>query len=167
MGLEHHQNLELLASIDKLTFSGIHGETFDAENIIGIGIDVCEVQRMKHDVEQTARFVIDTFTDEEIVYCEQPRDHDARAQRYAARFAAKEAVVKALGGVDTNVIDWHEISVLKGESGKPYVLLDGRVAQRAQELGVSETFLSLTHTGDIALAWCIAVKGTQPKPNLD
>jgi holo-[acyl-carrier protein] synthase len=86
--------------------------------------------------------------------------------RLAARFAAKEAVVKALG--DEGPIDWRDIEVLASPAGKPYVRLHGRPAERAARRGVAQLELSLTHHGDLAHAvvvgWCAAPPG---EPFLD
>lgn len=128
-----------------------------AEQTIGIGIDVCNVSRIQQDIEELDTFVIDTFTDPEIVYCEQAINSFVRAQRYAARFAAKEAVIKALGGIEEGV-NFQDIYILKGDrSGQPFIHLEGMVQARAEELGVTRFFISIAHEKDIAIAECRAI----------
>ncbi len=123
-----------------------------AQDIKDIGLDVCEISRIQKDIENGV-FCIDNFTDEEIVYCEQARPPLLRAQRYAARFAAKEAVIKALGGIDREGFSYKDISVLKGEvTGKPYIFLDGKARSRAESLGVKEILITFAHVKDLAVA---------------
>ncbi|OGH19710.1 MAG: hypothetical protein A3D74_00435 [Candidatus Levybacteria bacterium RIFCSPHIGHO2_02_FULL_37_13] len=120
---------------------------------------MCNVPRLQKDMEEIGPFIPDNFTDEEIVYCEQARQPFLRAQRYAARFAAKEAVVKALGGIDRNGFGYKDIAVLKDEiSGKPFIFLDGKAKTRAEEIGINKILISITHEKDHAVAWCIVMK---------
>lgn len=134
-------------------------QDFNAQNIVDIGVDECDIPRLQKDIEETGTFIPDNFTDEEIVYCEQARQPLLRAQRYAARFAAKEAVIKALGGIDRDGFSYKDITVLKGTiSGKPYIYLDGKAKARAEEIGVNKILLTITHEKDRAIAWCIAMK---------
>lgn len=129
------------------------------QNVKGIGLDICDVSRIQGDIEEAREFIIDNFTDEEIVYCEQARKPLLRAQRYAARFAAKEAVIKALGGIDRDGFSYKDINILKGEiTGKPYIFLDGKAKARAESLGVKEILITFTHVKDLAVAFC-AVMG--------
>lgn len=128
-----------------------------AEYTIGIGIDICEVEKIQQEIEGNNRFIIDTFTDPEIVYCEQPDSNLLRAQRYAARFAGKEAVIKALGGIPGGV-DFQEIYILKDRvSGKPFIHLEGKAQAHSETLGVTGFFVSLSHGKSIAIAECRAV----------
>jgi len=127
------------------------------QNVKGIGLDMCDVMRIQKDIE-IETFIIDNFADEEIVYCEQARQPSLRAERYAARFAAKEAVIKALGGIDKEGFSFKDIIVLKGTvTGKPYVFLDGKAKARAEALGIKEIFISFAHEKDLAVAFCITV----------
>lgn len=140
-------------------FAGILTKTnMGVEGIVGIGVDRCSVPRLQKDIEEIAIFIISCFADPEIVYCEQADSSLLRAQRYAARFAAKEAVTKALG-IDGRAVDFRDISVLKESSGRPYIFLDGRVKDIAGRLGVTRFFLSISHEKDAAVAFCIAVGG--------
>ena len=127
-------------------------------DIIGNGVDRCSVPTIRRILEQTPSFIVETFADWEIIYCEQARNELIRAQRYAGRFAAKEAVTKALG-LNGYGVNFQEISVLKEKSGKPFIYLDGEVKRHAEILGVNTILLSITHSRSSALAWCIAVSG--------
>ena len=119
--------------------------------IIGIGVDIVEVRRIQAalDNPQTGqRFRDRVFTPGEIAYCARRR---TGAESYAARFAAKEAVVKALG----TLVGWREIEVVRTD-GPPAICLHGRAAARAAELGIRNIHLSLSHTADHAIAYVIA-----------
>lgn len=125
--------------------------------IVGIGVDLCNVARVRENIEHIGTFIISYFADPEIVYCEQADSSLLRAQRYAARLAAKEAVTKALG-LDGRSIDLREIMILKKRSGKPFVFLDGKVRSYADGLGVSGLHLSLAHEKYLATAYCVATR---------
>ncbi len=120
--------------------------------IVGVGLDLCLISRMEKALARSGgRFAARIFTPEERRYCEgraQP------AQHFAARFAAKEAILKALGVPDG--LSWHELEVGHQPSGGPHVLLHGAAAQAATQRGVSKLHLSLTHQGDAACAVVIA-----------
>lgn len=155
MGKE--QNLSYLGQISDL--HQLFPQEFNPQNIVDIGVDVCDVPRLQKDIEEIGPFIPDNFTDEEIVYCEQARRPFLRAQRYAARLAAKEAVIKALGGIDRDGFSFKDITVLKGTiSGRPFIFLDGKAKARAEEIGVNKILISVTHLKDHAIAWCIAIK---------
>lgn len=133
-------------------------QVLDPQNIVDIGVDKLEVPRMQKDIEEIPTFIPDNFTDEEIVYCEQARQPNLRAQRYAARFAAKEAVIKALGGIDKEGFNYKDITVLRNEiSGQPYIFLEGKAKARAQAIGVNRVFITLTHEKDSAIAFCVVL----------
>jgi holo-[acyl-carrier protein] synthase len=120
--------------------------------VSGVGIDAVEVARLRRLLERLPRAYERLFSDQERRYCDGYADP---FPRYAARFAAKEAVGKALGiGIIGFV--WREIEVLSG--GKPRVALHGLVAQIARRLGVSRVELSLSHTGGMAYATAVAVR---------
>lgn len=123
--------------------------------IAGIGVDACEVDRIRRvlDAPHGARFRARVFTDAEQAYCESRGR--GRVESYAARFAAKEAVGKALGiGIIGFV--WRDIEVLSG--GKPLIALHGGVADIARRLGVTRVEVSLSHTGGMAYAVAAALK---------
>ena len=120
--------------------------------IIGVGIDVVETERMRAVLARTPTFADRVFTEAEREYCRAKRDP---TERFAARFAAKEAVLKAL---DESIlrIPLKQIEVRRSETGKPYVQLWDKAAARADELGVTDWQLSLTHTALIAEAIAVA-----------
>ena len=120
--------------------------------VSGVGIDVVEVARMQRLLERLPRAYERLFSDQERRYSD---GHADPFPRYAARFAAKEAVGKALGiGIIGFV--WREIEVLSG--GRPRVALHGLVAQIARRLGVTRVELSLSHTGGMAYAMAVAIR---------
>lgn len=119
--------------------------------IVGVGIDLVETERIRSAIERTGSgelFVQRVFTLGEIAYCER---HQRRFERYAARFAAKEALVKALGAACA----WHDAEVIHVNDA-PQLRLSGRAESRARELGISRLHLSLTHTEHYAAATVIA-----------
>jgi holo-[acyl-carrier protein] synthase len=122
------------------------------QGVSGVGIDAVEVERIRRLLERLPRAYERLFSDQERRYSDGYADP---FPRYAARFAAKEAVGKALGiGIIGFV--WREIEVLSG--GKPRVALHGHVAQIARRLGVARVELSLSHTGGMAYAMAVAVR---------
>jgi len=128
--------------------------------ILGIGIDVVEVARIRAALANPrtgARFRARVFTEEEIGYCSRRRNGH---QSFAARFAAKEATMKALGHGFGQGIGWREIEVVRGD-GAPSVRLYGAAQKYADALGVGRIHLSLTHTAELAIAYVIA-EGTAP-----
>ncbi|MDE0184526.1 MAG: holo-ACP synthase [Candidatus Poribacteria bacterium] len=118
--------------------------------IRGVGIDIVEVSRIRVASSRWGdRFEGRIYTPEEIKYC---GGTDIRYQRLAARFAAKEAAFKALGTGLRPGMWWHDVSVITGELGKPELILNGRARQHADSLGVSQTFVTLAHTDNYAVA---------------
>jgi holo-[acyl-carrier protein] synthase len=119
--------------------------------IVGTGIDLCEVDRIRKAVESAhgARLVERVFTAREIAYARR-RVHPY--ERFAARFAAKEAGMKALGTGWRNGVTWQDLEVVNLASGKPTLLLHGRAAALAAELKVRNIALSMTHTAEQAMA---------------
>ena len=118
--------------------------------IVGLGIDVFEVSRMErvlHDGDE--HFNRDLFTPSEISYCNRQR---YPAQHYAARFAAKEAVVKALGLDGADGTHWREIEICVGRGGVRYARLHGTLAALAKRRRISRVLLSLSHTRRLAIA---------------
>ena len=121
--------------------------------IIGTGIDLCEVDRMRQAIERHGtRFLRRIFTQREIQYVERKFN---RFERYAARFAAKEAGMKALGTGWHGGITWHDFEVANLPSGKPTLRLSGRAAEVAAGLGVTSVALSLTHTKETGMAFVV------------
>ncbi len=100
------------------------------------------------------------FTPEEISYCER---HKSKYERYAARFAAKEAAMKALGTGWGRGVRWVDIEVGREASGKPTLRLFGRTKEIAEAMGVKQISMSLTHSGNTALAQVIFENQDQPE----
>jgi holo-[acyl-carrier protein] synthase len=123
--------------------------------ILGLGIDLVEVARIEQSIERHGeRFLRRVFTEGEIAYCAAMK---APAPFYAARFAAKEAVSKALGTGIGAECGWLEIEVRRKASGAPFVVLHGAAADTARRLGIATVLLSLSHTRHSAIAQAIAV----------
>ena len=125
-----------------------------AEEQVGLGVDIVEIERMRRILDRTPTFARRVFSEEERIYCES---HADPAVHYAARFAAKEAVVKALGYGFTAGIGVRDIEVVRQSSGKPAIHLGGNAARIAQEMGVIELPISLSHTHTDAIACAIAI----------
>ncbi len=118
--------------------------------VIGVGTDLIEIARISHSIDRFGdRFLARVFTPREIAYCRRKKN---AAESFAARFAAKEAGAKALGTGISRGVSWLELEVAREPSGKPSLSLSGRAAQRARQLGIAKSSLSLTHSKDIALA---------------
>jgi holo-[acyl-carrier protein] synthase len=123
-------------------------------NVVGIGLDLTEIGRIRELlVKHGERFKERTFTATESAYCDS---HTDPAPHYAARFAAKEAVAKALGTGFAQGVGWLDIEVQRTESGQPGVCLHGGAAERAKQLGIDLWMLTLTHSRDTAAASAIA-----------
>ena len=121
--------------------------------IVGIGADLAEVARVRQAIERHGeRFLVRVFTPHEIRYC---RGHRNAAERFAARFAAKEAAMKALGTGWRRGITWRDIEVTNASSGKPSLTLTGKAQEFFSKLGGTRVLLSLTHTESYALAQVI------------
>ncbi len=119
-------------------------------NVKGIGVDLALIPRVREVVRRwDDRFLRRVFTDEEIAYCQRRRDP---IQHFAARFAAKEATLKALGTGLRMGIKWREIEVRRERGQAPTIVLTGRCRAIALARGGSRVLLSLTHDGDYALA---------------
>ena len=125
--------------------------------IISIGVDLIEVDRIRaalEDLRIGSRFRDRVYTDQEIAYCE--KKGRGRYESYAGRFAAKEAVMKALGrGWGANV-RWRDIEVARARSGKPDIVLHAKTADLAQQLGIRRWALSISHTTEHGIAYVIA-----------
>ncbi len=118
--------------------------------LIGTGVDLIEIERIAHSIERYGeRFLRRIYTDHEIAYCSRKR---SSAESFAARFAAKEAGAKALGTGISRGVTWIEFQVARQPGGRPVLELRGRAALLAREMGVKGISLSLTHTGNLAMA---------------
>ena len=125
--------------------------------IIGTGVDLAEVDRIRAALEHPRtgrRFRDRVFTEKEIAYCEKKRR--GKYESYAGRFAAKEAVMKALGRGWGAKVRWLDIEVARARSGKPEIVLHDKTAQLAAERGIRSWALSITHTKQHGLAFVIA-----------
>ena len=118
--------------------------------IVGIGIDLAEVDRIRAAIERNgARFVERIYTAAEIAYVERKAN---RFERYAARFAAKEAGMKAIGTGWKRGVRWQDFEVANLPSGRPTLQLHGVAAKIADGLGVRNVALSITHTAQQGMA---------------
>jgi len=120
--------------------------------ISGIGVDLVDVERVRVIMGRRGTFAERVFTPQEIAYCERQASPE---ESYAARWAAREACRKALGGV--RGMRWHDVRVDRAPSGAPSLVLTGNVLRRAEELGVSQVMVALTHERRMAGAFCVAV----------
>ena len=121
--------------------------------IVGSGVDLCEVARMREAIERHGdRFKSRVFTDREMAYAESKAN---RFERYAARFAAKEAGMKALGTGWRGGLAWRDLEVTNERSGRPTLAFHGKAAEIAARIGVRHVALSLTHTAEQAMAMVI------------
>jgi holo-[acyl-carrier protein] synthase len=122
-------------------------------DIVGLGVDICEIARMERAISRHPTLRDRVFTPEEIAYC----DSKARpAASYAGRFSAREATIKALGGYRGR--RWQDISVTRHPSGAPAIRLDGNAKRRADALGVTDVLITFTHEKTSAVAFAIAIR---------
>jgi holo-[acyl-carrier protein] synthase len=121
--------------------------------IVGTGVDLAEVPRIRASIERFGdRFIRRIFTEAEIAYVERKAN---RYERYAARFAAKEAGMKAIGTGWKRGVTWQDFEVANLPSGKPTLRFHGVAAEFASRLGVKSVSLSLTHTAELGMAHVI------------
>ncbi len=121
--------------------------------IVGMGIDVAEVGRIKAVIEaQTERFLRRVFTLDEVAYCEQFKN---KYERYAGRFAAKEAAMKALGTGWSRGVRWVDVEIVRKRGERPVLALKGEAKNIAEKLGVKNIAVSITHTAEQAFAQVI------------
>lgn len=120
--------------------------------IIGIGTDIVDVSRIQRLIEKSPAFIEKVYCPNEIAYCE---DRANSAESFAARFAAKEAVMKALGTGWAEQISFKEICISSDEKGKPEIELLGATKTFAERLGVKNIHLSLSHERTMALAFVV------------
>jgi holo-[acyl-carrier protein] synthase len=125
--------------------------------IVSVGVDMVEVERIRRALEDKKiglRFRARVYTEGEIDYCEKKRR--AKYESYAGRFAAKEAVMKALGTGWGPKANWRNIEITRARGGRPEVVLHDETCAFAQRLGIRRISLSITHTEQHALAYVIA-----------
>ena len=124
--------------------------------ILGLGLDIAEIDRIEAAITRYgAPFLERIYTSQEVAYCES---HKNRFERYAGRFAAKEAAMKALGTGWRHGIRWRDIEVVREAGGKPTLHLEGIAREFSERLGVKNILLTITHSGNFALAQVIFEK---------
>ena len=122
--------------------------------ILGTGVDLAEVDRIRAAIGRYGRrFIERIYTPAEIAYVEKKAN---RFERYAGRFAAKEATMKALGTGWSRNVGWSEIEVVRQRGQAPTIKLRGKAAEFARKRGITGFHLSITHTGTTAMAHVIA-----------
>ena len=121
--------------------------------IVGTGIDMAEVPRIEASIARFGdRFIRRIFTEAEIRYCDSKAN---RVERYAARFAAKEAAMKAIGTGWNHGVTWRDVEVCRQPGGRPTIAFHGKAAEFAAKLGTAHIALSLSHTKEYAIAQVI------------
>ena len=121
--------------------------------IVGTGIDITEVNRIAASIQRFGRrFLERVFTADEIRYCESKAN---KAERYAGRFAAKEAAMKAIGTGWSRGVTWQDVEVRRAPGGRPTIAFHRKAAEFLQKLDAVRTQLSITHTGEMAMAQVI------------
>jgi holo-[acyl-carrier protein] synthase len=144
-----------LASVDELELA-VAGSLDGAQrrahgHVASVGVDVVEIQSLEHDLELGGdRFVERIYTEQERTYCE------GRVEQLATRFAAKEAIAKALG-TGIRGVDWHDLEVRSERTGRPVVVLHGKAARVATEQHLGAIAISLCHTREHAVAVAIGI----------
>lgn len=124
--------------------------------IVSIGIDIIEVYRIRETIARTPRFAARVYTSDERAYCDAKGA--SAAQSYAARFAAKEAFLKALQTGWRGKITWHDIEIISGDGGVPSLKITGEAANILEKTGANRIHLSLSHTTEHAVAQVILEK---------
>jgi holo-[acyl-carrier protein] synthase len=118
--------------------------------IVGLGLDIAEIDRIEAAITRHGTPILERlYTSAEVAYCESHRN---KFERYAGRFAAKEAAMKALGTGWRRGVRWRDIEVIREASGKPSLALKGTAKRIAEGLGVKNISLTITHSGNLALA---------------
>lgn len=121
--------------------------------IVGTGIDIAEVPRIEASIARFGkRFLHRIFTEAEMRYCDSKAN---RIERYAARFAAKEAAMKAIGTGWNHGVAWRDVEVCRQPGGRPTIAFHGKAAEFAAKLGAVHVALSLSHTKEFAIAQVI------------
>ena len=124
--------------------------------IAGIGVDIVEISRIKNALTRWKdAFLRRIFTENEINYS---RGKKSSYQHFAARFAAKEAVLKAIGDSSIQRVEWHNIEVLNDEFGKPTIRLSGEAKRIKEDRNISEIIISMSHTRTYAVANAILLR---------
>ncbi len=123
------------------------------------GIDIVECSRMEQLVQKhNQRFLQRVFTTDELNYCNQYNKSKKNYEHLAGRFAVKEAVMKILGTGWSDGVSWRDIETYNTVTGKPKIRLHNRAAKIASQMGISEIAISISHTGNLAMASAVAIK---------
>ncbi len=123
--------------------------------VLGIGVDIVSVSRIRGLVErQGQRFLDRVYTEAELAYCRSFRDP---SERYAARFAAKEAVAKAFSTGIGKHLDWKSVGIVSGERGQPQIQLDRKGEALLGQVGGSHVAISLSHSEESAIAFAAVI----------
>lgn len=131
--------------------------------IVGLGTDIVEVDRIARMItEHGDHFLQRVFTAGEIAHCQPRRE---ATEHFAGRWAAKEAVMKALGTGFTKDVGWIDIEILVKPSGQPYVVLHGPTRAYADGLGIGDFLVSISHTRTVATATAIGLSATPVSPS--
>ena len=117
------------------------------------GVDIIEIDRIKKSIEELGSFKERVFTGKEIEYCD--KRNKARYESFAARFAGKEAVLKALGTGLAEGLEWKMVEILNDEKGKPYVVLSQKALELYEGIGASDIDISVSHCGSYAVAYVV------------
>ncbi|MBA2340464.1 MAG: holo-ACP synthase [Pyrinomonadaceae bacterium] len=123
--------------------------------IISIGIDIIEVSRVLKVLQRTPRFIERVFTDGERAYCDARGSLKVAAKHYAARFAAKEAALKALGTGWRGGLSWQDVEILSKETGAPSINFHNVARELFRQSGANRAHLTLSHTSEHAIAQVI------------
>jgi len=125
--------------------------------VAGIGVDITDIKRIEEALAEFGeRFRNRIFTEAEIAYCEQFTTPAAKVERYAARFAAKEAARKALGAVTPlKSLAWHEVEIISSTEGAPQLRFYGRALELIEKLKIARTHVSLSHSPGQAIAFVV------------
>jgi len=132
---------------DELSPAPLGGLT--GREVVAIGVDLVDIDRIRTVIERQPRFIDRVYTEAERDYCVRRKDP---AERFAARFAAKEAVLKALG-TGLGGADFADIEVVRLDSGQPTLAIRGRAASLATELGIGGWLITLSHSNHLAQAF--------------
>ena len=117
------------------------------------GVDIIEIDRIKKSIEEMGSFKERVFTGKEIEYCD--KRNKARYESFAARFAGKEAVLKALGTGLAEGLEWKMVEILNDEKGKPYVVLSQKALELYEGMGAIDIDISVSHCGSYAVAYVV------------
>lgn len=117
------------------------------------GVDIIEIERIKKSIEEIGSFKERVFTGNEIDYCD--KRNNARFESYAARFAGKEAVLKALGTGLSDGLEWKMIEIVNDEKGKPRVVLSQKALELYEGMGARDIDISVSHCGSYAVAYVV------------